>query len=108
MIGILKEADNRIVCRVNDMIQNGISNVLVKTGDSDVIVILLGFMKHFMNVNMELNLLVEFKSSSGRKFTSLNDIYVRHGAMTCSAMPFLHCFTGADAASSFYKTSKKD
>ena len=55
MISVLEEADNRIVCHVNDLIQNGFSNILVKTGDSDVIVILLGFMKQFMDTVQELD-----------------------------------------------------
>ena len=60
MIEVLEEADNRIVCHVNDLIQNGYSKVLVKTGDTDVIVILLQFMKEFMDVRGDVNVTVEY------------------------------------------------
>ena len=34
LISVLEEADNRIVCHVNDLIVNGYSKILVKTCDT--------------------------------------------------------------------------
>ena len=41
MISVLEEADNRIVCNINYLLENGFSKISVKTCDTDVIVILL-------------------------------------------------------------------
>ena len=108
MISVLEEADNRIVCHVNDLIQNGFSKISVKTVDSDVIVFLLGFMKKFMDAMQDLMLIVEFNSSSSRRILSMNSSYIELGHEICSGMPFFHCFTGADSTTSFFKISKKD
>ena len=108
MISVLEEADNRIVCHLNDLIQNGFSKISVKIGDSDVIVILLGFMKNFMDATQDFKQIVDFKSSSGRKILSMNSSYIELGDEICSGVPFFHCFTGADSTTSFFKISKKD
>ena len=108
MIQVLEEADNRIVCHVNDAIRNGFSNILVQTGDTDVILILMGFMEQFLETTGDVDITVEFKSSSGRKILSMNSIYIKHGQKICSALPFFHSFTGADSTTSFFKISKKD
>ena len=44
LISVLEEADNRIGCHIQDILQKGYSNISVKTADCDVVVILLGFM----------------------------------------------------------------
>ena len=106
MIEVLEEADNRIVCHINNLLENGHSQILVKTGDTDVIVILLGFLERFFNMMYELELYVDFGTAEGKKI-SLNACYSSLGSEVCSAFPFFHSFTGADSTSAFYKISKK-
>ena len=48
LINIHEEADNRIVTHINDSIEKGYNSVLVRTDDSDVLVILLSFMEYFL------------------------------------------------------------
>ena len=107
MISVLEEADNLIVCHINDLIGNGFSKILVMTCDSDVVVILLGFMKVFLDVMKDLLLLVEFKTANNKRIISINSSYLKLGDEICSGLIFYHCFTGAVSSTSF-KISKKD
>ena len=59
-IEMLEEADNRIICHVMDMLNKGIKSVTVRTVDSDVVVILLGFTTKFLSVCCDLQLIVDF------------------------------------------------
>ena len=45
---VLEEADNHILCNISDIISKGYSKIMVRTVDSDVVVILLGVMSEFM------------------------------------------------------------
>ena len=65
---VLEEADNRIISK-------GYSKIMVHTVDSDVVVILLGFMSGFMAANPSVEITVDFKTSSGHKYISINSIY---------------------------------
>ena len=60
---VLEEADNRIVCHISDIIPKGYSKIMVHTVDSDVVVILLGFMSEFMAANPSVEITVDFKTS---------------------------------------------
>ena len=108
MNSFLEEADNCIVCHISDMISKGHSKIVVHTVDSDVVVILLGFMSEFMTDNPIVEITVDFKTSSGSKHISINSIYSNLGSDICSGFPFFHSFTGADSTCSFFKQSKKD
>ena len=108
LISVLEEADNRIVCHINNLLQHGFKRISVKTADSDVVVILLRFMKEFLNVVNDLMLVVDFNSSGNRRILSMNSSYLALGEDIRLALPFFHCLTGPDSTSSFYKLSKKD
>ena len=81
---------------------------MVHAVDSDVIVILLGFMGEFMAAYLSVKITVDFKTRSGCKYTSVNSIYPNLGSDIRSGLPFFHSFTGADSTCSFFKQSKKD
>ena len=46
-----EEADNRMVIHIIDMISNGITNITLRSNDTDVIIILLSFMLQFIEQN---------------------------------------------------------
>ena len=108
MNSVLEGADNRIVCYISDIISKGYSKIMVHTVDSDVVVILLGFMSEFIAANPSVEITVDFKTRSGRRYISINSIYSNLGSDICSGLPFFHSFTGADFTCSFFKQSKKD
>ena len=71
MNSVLEQADNRIVCHIGDIISKGYSEIMVHTVDSDVIVILLGFMSEFMVANASVEITVDFKTRSRCKYISI-------------------------------------
>ena len=102
---VLEEADNRIVCHISYIISKGYQKITVHTVDSDVVVVLLGFMSEFMAANPSVEITVDFKTRSGRKYISINSIYSNLGSEICPGLPFFHPFTGADSTYSFFKQS---
>ena len=52
----LEEADNMMLVQIKDMIGNGMKTFLLRTVDSDVIVILLGFMPQFIELHEEVKI----------------------------------------------------
>ena len=67
---VLEEADNRIACHVFDMVYNhNISHISIRTADSDVVVIILGFMRQLIEIKHDITMLVDFKSATSRKIT---------------------------------------
>ena len=57
------------------MISQSISCVAVKTADSDVVVILISFMKQLLDKNTSLTLYVDFASGENRRYISINSAY---------------------------------
>ena len=108
MSSVLEKADNRIVCHIRDIISKGYSKIMVHNVDSDDVVILLGFMSEFMAANPSVEITVDFKTSSGHKYISINSIYSDLISDICSGLPFFHSSTGVDSTCSFLKQSKKD
>ena len=75
MNSVLEEVDNRIVCHISEIISKGYSKIMVHTVDSDAVVILLGFMSEFMAANTSVEITINFKTNSVRKYISINSIY---------------------------------
>ena len=101
--GFPEEADNCIVCHISDMISKCYSKIVVHTVDSNVVVVLLGFMSEFMAANPSVEITVDFKTSSGSKHVSINSIYSNLGSNICSGLPFFHSFTGENSTCSCFK-----
>ena len=107
VVNSVLEVDNRIVCHISEIISKGYSKIMVHTVDSDAVVILLGFMSEFMAANTSVEITINFKTSSVRKYISINSIYSNLWSDICSGLPFFHSFTWADSTCSFFKQSKK-
>ena len=58
------EADTRVAVFVNDAVVSGASRVLVRTGDSDVLFILIGQYKVLLEKNEDLKLYIQMSTSS--------------------------------------------
>ena len=97
-----------MVCHIHDLILRGFRKISIRTGDSDVLAILLGFMNQFMDTAEDLILIVDFKTSGSRRIISVNSIYSKIGKKMSSGMMFFHSFTGADSTNAFFRVSKKD
>ena len=83
------------------------SQISIQTVDSDVFTVLLGFMLRFLDINPELELYIDFNTEGNRKNIHINACYQSLGKDICLALPFFHCFSGADSTCSFYKMTKR-
>ena len=78
-MSMLEEAGNRIVCHVMDLLKSGRSTVKIRSVDSDVVAILLGFNTKFMEMNPETNILVDFGTGNNRKVYSISKSFSKLG-----------------------------
>jgi hypothetical protein len=102
-----EEADNRLVLHMKDMILNqGILKILVRSVDTDVMVILLAFMSQLLEFNEEIQVWLDFGRGANRKTYNVNRIFNELGESLCLGLPFFHSFTGCDSTSSFFEKSK--
>ena len=110
-----EEADTRLVVHVLHALQYS-SCVLVHTGDTDVVVILLANFQHMINVNSAANIWISLQARKKSAWfhlttspTNLEQLFL------CKAIGLFHAFTGCDSTSSFkfkgkrysYKTFQK-
>ena len=70
----LEEADNRLLLHVKEAAMRGRTNVIVRTVDSDIIVILLGFMDKFLEINPGTSIVVDY-GVTNRRLININDSY---------------------------------
>lgn len=102
-----EEADSRICIHVQDAVRNGASKVLVRTVDTDVIVILVGIYFQLCEVYQDCEIWVGFGTGKHYKCYSINSICLHLGKRRSRALPFFHSFTGSDTTSQFLGRGKK-
>ena len=103
----LEEADNRIVLHIRDaIILRDKHEVLVRTVDSDVIIILLGFLPQLLQYNEDVMLSVDYGTDNFRIFININNCYQHIGESNALASQFFHALSGCDSTSFIYKKGK--
>jgi len=102
-----EEADTRLVIHVVDGLNNGATTCLVRTVDTDVIVILLGKFQLFRYICPNIKLWVEFGVGKRYSYINLNEIANGLGKEKCEVLPAFHSFTGSDTTLSFFGKGKK-
>lgn len=112
------EADTRVVLFVIHAISNGQNPILVRTGDTDVVIILIGHCEKFLEINPNIELYVHFfttsapsknKTTKKTPVTGYLDIvkiarFV--GLDYCMGLMLLYAYTGSDYTPSFYNIGK--
>ena len=88
-----EEADTRLLIHIVDAIQKGHSNCLIRTIDTDVIVILVGKFFYLLSLNPNINIWVAF--GKGKNFSNwhINSVCTLLGKEKSSALPVFHSFT---------------
>ena len=100
----LEEADNRMVLHIGDaMILRNKHEILVRTVDSDVIIILLGFFPQFLDYNEQVNLSVDYGTGNFWRVININNCYQHIGESNALAIQFFHALSGCDSKSFIYK-----
>ena len=102
-----EEADMRIVVHVTDALKKGRSTCVVRTVDTDVVVILIGKLFYFTTLNSAANIWVAFGAGKSYMYWHINTIYHNLGEERSLALPFFHHFTGCDTTSAFFRRGKR-
>ena len=102
-----EEADTRLIVHVQDAVKNSFRTCLVRTVDTDVIVILVGKLYFFKTLCADIDIWVAF--GAGKHFMYYHINYICHmlGEDKCLALPVFHSFTGSDTTSAFFGRGKK-
>ena len=99
---IQEEADTRVILHVKDAIEKGYSRVMIKTVDTDIVVIAISF---FSRLQPE-EFWVAFGTGNNHRFIAIHEIANSLSPSMCSALPMFHAMTGCDTVSFFYRRGK--
>ena len=103
----LEEADTRINVHVKDSLERGDRCVMVRTVDTDVVVLLIGQFYDLQEQNPNADICVGFGIGKLFRYYHINTICEHLGREKCRSLPPFHAFTGCDTTSSFFGKSKK-
>ncbi|KAG0711306.1 hypothetical protein GWK47_020863 [Chionoecetes opilio] len=101
-----EEADTRIVVHLQDSLESGCTTCLVRTVDTDVLVILIGKYHFLASKYPSADIWVAFGSGKNFLFLHINAICSTLGKEKSTALPVFHSFTGCDTTSSFFGRGK--
>lgn len=96
-----EEADTRIVVHIRHALEGGAQSILVRTVDTDVVVILIGKLHDLLGYNPQADIWVAFGMGRHYSFISINRICSNLGEPKSRSLPVFHAFTGCDCTSSF-------
>ena len=99
-----EEADQKLVRHMIQCVSTGTKQVVVRTVDTDVLLLLLAFRHHVGHY--ECNVYAYFGTGKSKCYYDINAIALRLGEDTCRALPFFHAFSGCDCVSSFFNQGK--
>ena len=79
-----------MIVHIADMIKKGIRNIKIRTVDTNIIVILLGYMPEFLELNKCTKIWADFGTANYRRLISINESYETLGESFSLAMIFFH------------------
>ena len=94
------EADTRMLLHVQDALQQGHKKILLRTVDTDVLVLAVAFLQQ-VTEGEHLDLWVAFGTGSNFRYIAAHEIATKLGQVVSKALPVFHAFTGCDTVSSF-------
>ena len=102
-----EEADTRLLIHIQDSLETGSTTCLVRTVDTDVLVILISKFHDLVAIYPSADIWIAF--GTGKDFVHLhvNSICHRLGKERSVALPGFHSFTGCDTTSGFFGKGKK-
>ena len=102
-----EEADTRLLVHVIDSLNAGCSTCLVRTVDTDVVVILIDKFHHLLTLNLSAKIWVAFGMGKTFAYLDINSISRALGKQKSLALPVFHSFIGCDTTSAFFGKGKK-
>ena len=82
------------------------STILVRTGDTDVVIILLAHVTRLRALRDDIELWVAFCARETR-FINVGSLHDSIGARTCAALPMFHALSGSDSTSALKTKGKR-
>ena len=98
-----EEADTRMMVHVADAVQGGLTKVLLRTVDTDVVVIAIAVSQTLSTSE----LWIAFGVGKNLRFLPVHEIASSLGPEKSKALPMFHAITGCDTVSSFSGKGKK-
>ncbi len=97
----------RLALHLFDAINHGARNILVRTVDTDVIVILIGLFFYINSSAITTTIWVALGTGRNFRYSNINNIVNTLGADKSQALPFFHTFSGRDTTSQFHGKGEK-
>ena len=107
MNGNHEEADTRIVFHVYDSLERGANKIMVRTVDTDIVVILIDHFYNIVNRYPEADIWVAFGIGKWFGYYCINSVCANLGRDRSYCLPLFHTFTRCDTTSSFFGRTKK-
>jgi hypothetical protein len=102
-----EEADTRIAVHLLHAARDNINkNILVKTVDTDVVVILVAAFRKVLFINNKVSIWVEFGMGKTVRHLHINSIYHKLGENKSRSLPMFHALTGCDSTSNYLGRGK--
>lgn len=98
-----EEADTRLILHAADAARNGIKRVLIKTVDTDVVVLAVA---HRQRISCD-ELWIAFGTGKHFRYIAAHEIADNLGPEKATALPVFHAITGCDTTSAFAGKGKK-
>ncbi|KAH9640140.1 hypothetical protein HF086_002800 [Spodoptera exigua] len=99
-----EEADTKIIHHVCKLDTYRKTNVLLKSSDTDVLIIMLGNMDHLQSD--DLNIFMEYGTGNSKRYINVTKLYMELGPSLCASLPGFHALTGCDYNPSFFQKGK--
>ena len=102
-----EEAEIRMILHVADVIQEGYMKMLLRTVDTDVVVLAVAATAKLSTIS-DLELWVAFGTGKHFRYIPIHEIVACLGPERSEALPLFHAYTGCDTVSAFAGRGKKD
>ena len=102
-----EEADSRMAIHIMNALEEGNNTFLVRSVDSDVVIILLGKLDEIMTRYPDTDIWIRFGKGNTLTNISLTSVFNNIGKEIARGLPFFHAFTGCDTTSAFKGKAKK-
>ena len=96
-----EEADTRIMVHIQHALEQGAETVLVRTVDTDVVVILVGLFFDLVTIQLLCDFWTAFGMGKNYRLYHNNSICESLGEPRSRALPVFHAFSGCDMTSAF-------
>ncbi|KAE8746646.1 hypothetical protein FOCC_FOCC006630 [Frankliniella occidentalis] len=104
--GKAEEADSRIILHLADAAAHGARTAVVRSVDTDVLVLSVSFFPGLQSLGLE-KLWLHFGSGANQRLIPVHAISANLGPDKCAALPGFHAMTGCDFTSGFRGKRKK-